>query len=74
MGPIFPILQKLPTKENLIFKRLKATMKGIAEELLARNQEGNEKGIGQERSIIGLLGRWISVSLDYWTDKVFLCS
>ena len=75
LGPVFPILQKLPTKENLIFKRLKATMKGIAEELLERNREGNEgseKGISEDRSIIGLLGRWILISLDYWTEGDFL--
>ncbi len=64
LGPVFPILQKLPTKENLIIKRLKATMKGIAKELLERNREGGvgaDKGIGEEKSIIGLLSKSIVI-------------
>ena len=67
LGPVFPILQKLPTKENLIIKRLKATMKGIAKELLERNREGGvgvEKAIGEEKSIIGLLSRLIVMPND----------
>ncbi|KJA19568.1 hypothetical protein HYPSUDRAFT_143511 [Hypholoma sublateritium FD-334 SS-4] len=60
MGAVFPILQKLPTKKNRIVKHLKDTMQGVAEELLAGNSEGGvdrEKGMGEEKSIMGLLGK-----------------
>ncbi|KAF4616127.1 hypothetical protein D9613_011263 [Agrocybe pediades] len=53
MGPVLPILQHLPTKRNKIFKRLNSTMRGIADELLARNRRGKEES--NDKSIIGLL-------------------
>ncbi|KAF8166821.1 cytochrome P450 [Pholiota molesta] len=57
MGPVLPILQKLPTKQNLTFKKLRATMRAIADELLERNrrEKAGKGGVGEEKSIIGLL-------------------
>ncbi|CAA7269644.1 unnamed protein product [Cyclocybe aegerita] len=56
MGPVFPTLQNLPTKQNRIFKRLRDTMGEIADDLLARNRrEREEKQLSEEKSIIGLL-------------------
>jgi hypothetical protein len=56
MGPVFPILQYLPTKQNRMFKRLRLTMGEIADELLARNRKEKEgKALTEEKSIIGLL-------------------
>lgn len=56
MGPVLPILQNLPTKQNKTLKRLRTTMGEIADELLARNREEKDgKSIVEEKSIIGLL-------------------
>jgi len=56
MGPVLPILQYLPTKQNRMFKRLRLTMGEIADELLARNRKEKEgKALTEEKSIIGLL-------------------
>ncbi|KAF8148864.1 cytochrome P450 [Crassisporium funariophilum] len=56
MGPVLPVLQNLPTKQNRMFKRLRTTMGGIADELLARNRREKEgKALMEEKSIIGLL-------------------
>jgi hypothetical protein len=61
LGPVFPMLQNLPTKQNRMFKRLRTTMGGIADELMSRDrgmgeEEGGGKGAGkEEKSIIGLL-------------------
>jgi len=56
MGPVLPILQYLPTKQNRMFKRLRFTMGGIADELLARNRNEKEgNALSEEKSIIGLL-------------------
>ncbi|KAF8812724.1 cytochrome P450 [Phlegmacium glaucopus] len=56
MGPVLPILHYLPTKQNKIFKRLRMTMGGIADDLLARNRREKEgKALMEEKSIIGLL-------------------
>ncbi|KAF8972060.1 cytochrome P450 [Flammula alnicola] len=56
MGPVLPILQNLPTKQNRTFKRLRSTMGDIADELLARNRKEKEgKALTEEKSIIGLL-------------------
>lgn len=56
MGPVLPILQNLPTKQNRMLKRLRSTMQEIADELLARNRKENEgKALTEEKSIIGLL-------------------
>ncbi|KAF9478457.1 cytochrome P450 [Pholiota conissans] len=57
MGPVLPILQKLPTKQNLTFRKLRATMRSIADELLERNrrEKAGKGGVSEEKSIIGLL-------------------
>jgi len=56
MGPVLPVLQYLPTKQNKTFKRLRATMGGIADDLLARNRgEKIGKQVVEEKSIMGLL-------------------
>ena len=56
MGPVLPILQYLPTKQNRMFKRLRLTMREIADELLARNRNEKEgTALSEEKSIIGLL-------------------
>ena len=58
MGPVLPILQNLPTKKNRMFKRLRSTMREIADELLARNRKEKEgKSLTEEKSIIGLLSK-----------------
>ncbi|TFK35103.1 cytochrome P450 [Crucibulum laeve] len=56
LGPVLPVLQKLPTKRNKIFKQLRTNMGEIAEELLERTRREKE-GIpmSEEKSIIGLL-------------------
>jgi hypothetical protein len=60
MGPVFPILQKLPTRQNLTFRKLRTTMRSIADELLERNrrEKAGKGGVGEEKSIIGLLSTW----------------
>ncbi|KAF8878007.1 cytochrome P450 [Gymnopilus junonius] len=64
LGPVLPVLQNLPTKHNRIFKRLNQTMSGIADELLTRNRK--EKGVGEDKSIIGLLSyETTSISLTW---------
>ncbi|KAF8148841.1 cytochrome P450 [Crassisporium funariophilum] len=56
MGPVLPMLMNLPTKRNRMFKRLRTTMGGIADELLARNRgEKAGKPSLEDKSIIGLL-------------------
>ena len=56
MGPVLPILQYLPTKQNKMWKRLRSTILDIADELLARNRREKEgKALTEEKSIIGLL-------------------
>ena len=56
MGPVLPILQRLPTKQNRIFKRLRTTMGEIADELLVRTRREEEgKALMEEKSIISLL-------------------
>lgn len=65
MGPVLPILQNLPTKQNRTLKRLNSTMRGIADELLARNRKATEeKSATEDKSIIGLLS--MSHSLSYF--------
>ncbi|KAJ2935606.1 hypothetical protein H1R20_g1485, partial [Candolleomyces eurysporus] len=63
LGPMFPVLLKLPTQNTLIMRRLKYSMKGIADNLLDTTKRemkidseglGGEKGI-EDKSIIGLL-------------------
>lgn len=62
LGPVFPMLQKLPTKQNRMFKRLRRTMGDIADELMSRDRSMREEAEGggtgarkEEKSIIGLL-------------------
>lgn len=58
LGPVFPMLQKLPTKRNRMFKRLRTTIRGISDELLERNRR-EKAGLSTgetDKSIIGLLG------------------
>jgi hypothetical protein len=60
MGPVLPILLKLPTGENRMFKRLRLTMSKIADELLDRTRREKAGKItgevkAEEKSIIGLL-------------------
>ncbi|KAJ3498395.1 hypothetical protein NLJ89_g10225 [Agrocybe chaxingu] len=56
MGPVFPTLQNLPTKKNRMLRRLRYTMRDIADELLARNRREKEgKQMSEEKSVIGLL-------------------
>ncbi|KAF9040790.1 cytochrome P450 [Panaeolus papilionaceus] len=57
LGPVFPMLQKLPTKRNRMFKRLRTTIRGISDELLERNRR-EKAGLSTgetDKSIIGLL-------------------
>ena len=56
MGPVLPILQYLLTKQNRMWKRLRSTIRDIADELLARNRKEKEgEALTEEKSIIGLL-------------------
>ncbi|RXW15841.1 hypothetical protein EST38_g10013 [Candolleomyces aberdarensis] len=61
LGPIFPALLYLPTQNTLIMRRIKYSMKGIADALLERTKRemmidsGDEKAGGSDKSIIGLL-------------------
>ncbi|RDB20296.1 hypothetical protein Hypma_012676 [Hypsizygus marmoreus] len=59
MGPVLPLLLKLPTGENRLFARLRITMSEIADELLARTRKEKEEKLAGEKtegkSIIGLL-------------------
>ena len=58
LGPVFPMLQNLPTRQNRMFRRLRRTMGGIADELVSRDRSMREEGKGrkeEEKSIIGLL-------------------
>ncbi|KAF8994355.1 cytochrome P450 [Cyathus striatus] len=54
LGPVFPILQKIPTERGRMLKRLRNTMGGIADVLLERSRKEKEGG-GADKSIIGLL-------------------
>ena len=77
LGPMFPVLLKLPTQNTLIMRRLKYSMKGIADNLLEKTKsemkidsEGlgaEEKGSG-DKSIIGLLSEVFSASLGLITS------
>lgn len=59
MGPVLPLLLKLPTGENRLFKKLRLTMSEIADELLERTRKEKSGKVvsekAEERSIIGLL-------------------
>jgi hypothetical protein len=63
LGPKFPALLKLPTQNTVKMRRVKYSMKGIADELLEKTKkemmmdpgEGDEKAGGGDKSIIGLL-------------------
>jgi len=60
MGPVLPILLKLPTGENRLFRKLRLTMSAIADELLDRTRKEKTGGITpgekvEEKSIVGLL-------------------
>ncbi|TFK33700.1 cytochrome P450 [Crucibulum laeve] len=56
LGPVFPMLQNLPTKRNKIFKQLHVNMSDIAKDLLERSRKEKEGELAfEEKSIIGLL-------------------
>lgn len=59
MGPVLPTLQNLPTSDNRLFKKLRATMSEIADELLDRTRKEREGKLtgekAEEKSVIGLL-------------------
>ncbi|KAJ2935385.1 hypothetical protein H1R20_g1708, partial [Candolleomyces eurysporus] len=61
LGPMFPALLYLPTQNTLLMRRIKYSMKGIADALLERTRRemmidsGDEKAGGSDKSIIGLL-------------------
>lgn len=59
LGPVFPTLQNLPTRNNRMLHRLRETMGRIAAELLERSrqvQDGKADTMMADKSIIGLLG------------------
>jgi hypothetical protein len=68
MGPVLPFLQYLPTKQNRMWKRLRSTTRGIADELLARSRKEKEgKALTEEKSIIGLLSTYeVNNRLDFF--------
>ncbi|KAF9530906.1 cytochrome P450 [Crepidotus variabilis] len=56
LGPVLPILQKLPTEQNRTVVKMKKTMRVIADELLERNRKAKDgQAMAEEKSIIGLL-------------------
>ncbi|KAF5371478.1 hypothetical protein D9615_009620 [Tricholomella constricta] len=58
LGPVIPLLLRLPTSDNRRFARLRITMGEIANELLERTRKEKEGLLdekAEEKSIIGLL-------------------
>ncbi|KAG1830820.1 cytochrome P450 [Suillus variegatus] len=58
LASVFPIILKIPTKRQNLFKKLAVTMEQISNELLIRSRREKDFNIderGQENSIMGLL-------------------
>ncbi|GLB33170.1 putative cytochrome p450 [Lyophyllum shimeji] len=58
LGPVLPFLLRLPIGDNILWRKLHATMREIADELLERTRKEKEGLLGEngaERSVIGLL-------------------
>ncbi|KAG2048815.1 cytochrome P450 [Suillus hirtellus] len=58
LASVFPIILKIPTKRQNLFKKLAVTIEQISNELLIRTRREKDVNInerGQENSIIGLL-------------------
>ncbi|KAF7331244.1 hypothetical protein MKEN_00001400 [Mycena kentingensis (nom. inval.)] len=55
LGTQLPILAELPTPRNRLFKGLRRTLAGIADDLLAKSRKEKEADTVAEKSIIGLL-------------------
>jgi hypothetical protein len=64
LGPVLPMLMKLPTARNRLVKKLNTTMGTIADELLARTRKEKE-GAAEEKSIIGLLSMFFEPHILY---------
>lgn len=60
LGPLFPVLLKVPTKRQMMLKKLHQSMQGIAEGLFKKTKKDAEAGTfsSSSRSIIGALGKF----------------
>lgn len=60
LGPVFPIVTKIPTKRMAVLQKLDRSMQEIAENLLQRSRKDSEAGIlsRSSRSIMGALSMY----------------